>query len=347
MEFLTIGQTNIKVSRIALGTWAIGGWMWGGSDEKESIDTVHAALDAGINLIDTAPVYGFGRSEEIVGKAVKAYGSRDKIGISTKAGLEWKNGNIFRNSQPARLAFEVEDSLRRLQTDYIDIYFVHWPDQWVPFEETARLMQALLDQGKVRAIGVSNYDVDQMEAFRTATDLHLCQPPYNIFERKIEKDIIPYCRRNEITLMTYGALCRGLLSDSMSRDRNFKGDDLRQTDPKFQKPRFSEYLHAVERIKRLAEEKYGKALLPTAVRWILDQGVDIAIWGGRRPDQLQPVKEVFGWSIDAQFKKRVEKIVSETITDPVGPEFMAPPTDNRAHSPLNDSGGSDDLQKVL
>lgn len=117
MEFVKIGQTEMEVSRIALGTWAIGGWMWGGSDKKESVDTIHAALDAGINLIDTAPVYGFGRSEEIVGKALKMRGTRDKICISTKAGLEWKDGNVFRNSQPARLAFEVEDSLRRLQTD--------------------------------------------------------------------------------------------------------------------------------------------------------------------------------------------------------------------------------------
>ena len=346
MEFVTINQAKIKVSRIALGTWAIGGWMWGGSDEKESIDTVHAALDAGINLIDAAPIYGFGRSEEIVGKAVKTYGSRDKICISTKAALEWKNGNVFRNSQPSRLAFEVEDSLRRLQTDYIDIYFVHWPDQRVPFEETARLMQALLDQGKVRAIGVSNYDVEQMEAFRTAAELHLCQPPYNIFEREIEKDILPYCRLNKITLMTYGALCRGLLSGKMSRDRDFQGDDLRQIDSKFQEPRFMQYLNAADRIERLARNMYGKGLLVAAVRWILDQGVDIAIWGGRRPDQMQPAKEVFGWSVDAEFKEQIEKIISETVTDPVGPEFMAPPTDSGRISKIADSEG-EDLKKVL
>jgi len=334
------------VSRIALGTWAIGGWMWGGSDEKESIETIHAALDTGINLIDTAPVYGFGRSEEIVGKAVKSYGSRDKICISTKAGLKWKEGKIFRNSQPARLAFEVEDSLRRLQTDYIDIYFVHWPDPPVPFEETARLMQALLDQGKVRAIGASNYNVEQMEAFRTAADLHLCQSPYNIFERDIEKDIIPYCRRNKITLMASGALCRGLLSGKMSRDRDFQGDDLRQIDPKFQEPRFSQYLKAVDSIKRLARNRYGKKLLPAAVRWILDQGVDIAIWGGRRPAQLKPVPEILDWSIGSEFKEQVTKISSEIITDPVGPEFMAPPADGNTNSDISDPV-EEDLTKVL
>jgi aryl-alcohol dehydrogenase-like predicted oxidoreductase len=227
-------------------------------------------------------------------------------------------GKVFRNSQPARLAFEVEDSLRRLQTDYIDIYFVHWPDPEVPFEETARLMQALLDQGKVRAIGVSNYTVEQMEAFRTAADLQLCQPPYNIFERGIEKDMMPYCRENEITLMTYGALCRGLLAGKMSPERSFRGDDLRKIDPKFQEPRFSQYLKAVDSIRGLAKDMYGKELPATAVRWVLDQGVEIAVWGGRRPHQMQPVKEVFGWSIDSEFKRQVEKIISETITDPAG-----------------------------
>ena len=338
MEFVKIGQTNMEVSRIALGTWAIGGWMWGGSDEKESVDTVLAALDAGINLIDTAPVYGFGRSEEIVAKAIKAYGHRDEIRISTKAGLGWKEGKVFRNSQPARLAFEVEDSLRRLQTDYIDIYFVHWPDPQVPFEETARLMQALLDQGKIRAIGVSNYTVEQMEAFRTAADLQMCQPPYHIFERGVEKDIMPYCRENEITLMTYGALCRGLLSGKMSPERSFRGDDLRKIDPKFQEPRFSQYLKAVDGIRGLAKDLYGKELP--------DQEVEIAIWGGRRPHQLQPVKEVFGWSIESEFKRQVEKIISETITDPAGPEFMAPPTSEGSTVDMG-AAVEDDLKKVL
>jgi aryl-alcohol dehydrogenase-like predicted oxidoreductase len=186
-----------------------------------------------------------------------------------------------------------------------------------------------------------------MEAFRTGSAPHLCQPPYNTFERGIEKDLMPYCRRNRITLMTYGALCRGLLSGNMSRDRDFQGDDLRQIDPKFQKPRFNQYLKAVERIKRLAREIYGKQMLETAVRWILDQGVDIAIWGARRPHQLQAVKEVFGWSIDAEFKRQVEKVISETINDPVGPDFMAPPSEENQTNIDTDDLVKDDLKKVL
>lgn len=325
MEMVTIPGTDIEVSRIALGTWAIGGWMWGGTDEKASIATIHAALDKGVNLIDTAPVYGFGRSEEIVGRALKQYGQRDRIRISTKAGLEWQNGKISRNSLPSRIAEEVDDSLRRLQTEVIDIYFIHWPDPKVPFEETARLLESLKDQGKIRACGVSNFSPGQMDAFRNAANLQLCQPPYNMFERGIENDVLPYCKENGILLMTYGALCRGLLSGKMTPDREFPGDDLRNHDPKFKSPRFGRYLMAAARLKQLARDSYQQTLLAAAVRWVLDMGVEIAIWGGRRPDQMDPIEDVLGWQVDKDFKLAVDEILYEVITDPVGPEFMAPP----------------------
>jgi aryl-alcohol dehydrogenase-like predicted oxidoreductase len=325
METITIPGTDMAVSRIALGTWAIGGWMWGGTDEKASIDTIHAALDKGVNLIDTAPVYGFGRSEEIVGRAVKQYGRRDRIHISTKAGLEWKDDQVFRNAAPSRIAQEVEASLRRLQTDVIDLYFIHWPDPKVPFEETARLVESLKDQGKIRACGVSNFSPEQMDAFRRAADLQLCQPPYNMFERGIEGDVLPYCKAHDIALMTYGALCRGLLSGKMTPDREFPGDDLRNHDPKFRSPRFGHYLMAAARLKQLARDTYQRRLLAAAVRWVLDMGVDIAIWGGRRPEQMDPIEDVTGWKIDKAFKLAVDEILLETIPDPVGPDFMAPP----------------------
>jgi len=325
METVTIPGTDLEVSRIDLGTWAIGGWMWGGRDEKESIDTIHAALDRGITLIDTAPVYGFGSSEEIVGQALKKYGQRDRICISTKAGLMWDGGKPFRNAHPNRITREVEDSLQRLQTDVIDIYFIHWPDPAVPIEETARVVDALRDQGKIKACGVSNFDPEQMERFRSATDVGLCQPPYNIFERQIENDIMPYCKDHGIALMTYGAICRGLLSGKMSAIRQFGGDDLRKVDPKFQSPRFEQYLEAANRMETLARDLHDKSLLAAAVRWVLDMGVEIAIWGGRRPIQMEPIAEVLGWHVSDDFKQGVDRILSETIQDPVGPEFMAPP----------------------
>ena len=329
MEFAAIAGTSLKVSPVAIGTWAIGGWMWGGTDEAESISTIRAALDHGINIIDTAPAYGFGRSEEIVGKAIAEANLRSRVLIATKGGLEWEAGRVFRNASRARIMREIEDSLRRLRTDYIDIYQVHWPDPLVAIEETAEAMQTLFRQGKIRAIGVSNFSVSQMEQFRRVAPLHVLQPPYNLFERGVEADLLPYCRKNKIATFGYGALCRGLLSGRMRPNTVFAGDDLRRTDPKFREPRFAQYLNAVQRLDRLAKERFGKRVIALAVRWMLDQGVTTALWGARHPDQLQPVDEVTGWRLDAAAKTEIDRILQETIIDPVGPEFMAPPARRR------------------
>jgi aryl-alcohol dehydrogenase-like predicted oxidoreductase len=299
--------------------------MWGGTDEAESIKTIHAALERGVNLIDTAPAYGFGRSEEIVGRAIAENQLRSRVVIATKVGLEWKAGKVFRNASRDRILREVEDSLRRLRTDYIDIYQVHWPDPLVSIEETAEAMQTLFDQGKIRAIGVSNFSITQIERFRRVATLHVVQPPYNLFEREIETELLPYCRQHGIATLTYGALCRGLLSGELQADAHFHGDDLRLTDPKFQSPRYAEYLGAVRRLDQFAMDHYGKRVLHLAVRWLLDKGITAALWGARRPDQLQPVDEVFGWSLDVAAKAEIDRILRETIADPVGPEFMAPP----------------------
>jgi aryl-alcohol dehydrogenase-like predicted oxidoreductase len=326
MEFVDIPGTSMRVSRIALGTWAIGGWMWGGSNESDAISTIHAALDRGINLIDTAPVYGFGRSEEIVGKALAAGGRRKRVFIATKVGLDWKDGKPFRNARKARIIKEAEDSLRRLQTDVIDLYQVHWPDPHTPLAEVAEAMGELHRAGKVRAIGVSNFSPAQMEEFRKVAPLHTAQPPYNVFERAIEQDVLPYCRDRDIAVLAYGSLCRGLLSGSMSESSSFTGDDLRKNDPKFLAPRFAQYLAAVEKLDRFAREHYGRRVIQLAVRWVLDRGeMNIALWGARRADQLAPIADVVGWHIDSSAMAVIEQILQATIRDPIGPEFMAPP----------------------
>ena len=325
MEFATVPGTSLKISRVGLGTWAIGGWMWGGTDNEESIATIRAAVERGVNLIDTAPAYGFGRSEKIVGRALSSDQLRSRVVIATKTGLEWKNGKVFRNASRARILREAEDSLRRLQTDYIDIYQVHWPDPLVPIEETAEAMQVLFGQGKIRAIGVSNFSVAQIERFRHVAQLHVVQPPYNLFEREIEAELMPYCRQSGLATLTYGALCRGLLSGKLKQNARFEGDDLRQTDPKFQPPRYAQYLAAVQHLDQFAKDSYGKRVIHLAVRWLLDQGATTALWGARHPGQLQPIDEVFGWSLDPAAKAEIDRILRVSITDPVGPEFMAPP----------------------
>lgn len=326
MEFIDIGDSGIRASRIALGTWSIGGFMWGGTEEKQALDTIRTALDRGITTLDTAPVYGKGDAERLVGRVVSEV-RRDDVVLATKAGLEWdEEGNIVRNSTPERIRVEIEDSLRRLETDFVDLYQVHWPDPLVPFEDTAAELEKLRDEGKVRAIGVSNYSPAQMDRFRKVAPLASSQPPYNLFERGIEDGVLPYCLEHEVTVLAYGALCRGLLSGKMSKDRQFEGDDVRRQDPKFQGERFEQYLEAVEKLDRLARERWDRRVIHLAVRWLLDRGVGIALWGARKPEQLDPIDGMTGWTVDAAAQQEIDRILIDTVEDPVGPEFMAPPT---------------------
>jgi len=324
IETIEIEGINTPVSRIGLGTWAIGGWMWGGTDDVTSIATIRRAVESGINLIDTAPVYGFGHSEEVVGKALK--GIRDDVVIATKVGLEWSNGKIWRNSTAARIRIEIEDSLRRLRTDRIDLYQIHWPDLQIPHEETAAELEELRRDGKILAIGVSNYSPTQMDRFRQNAKISTVQPPYNLFERAIEQDVLPYAKQHGLTVLAYGALCRGLLSGRMRANTHFSGDDLRKSDPKFQQPRFQQYLAAVNALQKFAHERHGKQVLALALRWILDQGPTVALWGARRPDQLNGIDAAFGWTLSAEDLDQINVLLAKNITDPIGPEFMAPPS---------------------
>ena len=238
------------------------------------------------------------------------------LGAST-AYVESTLGQIYK---------EIDDSLRRLRTDVIDLYQVHWPDPAVQIEETAGAMADLKRAGKIRAIGVSNSSPAQMETFGKVTPLQAAQPPYNLFERGIERDVLPYCRDRNIVTLAYGALCRGLLSGRMTRQTRFSGDDLRNSDPKFQAPSFAQYLEAVERLERFAQENYGKRVIALAVRWILDrQPSTIALWGARRPEQLAPVSELEGWHVGESAMTEIDRILEASIDEPLGPEFMAPP----------------------
>ncbi|WP_075596337.1 aldo/keto reductase [Novacetimonas hansenii] len=324
-DTLIVPGLKRPVARIALGTWAIGGWMWGGPDDRQAIATIHEALDVGIDLIDTAPVYGFGHSEEVVGEALSG-GRRDKVAIATKVGLDWHDDHKpFRNTSATRINKEIEESLRRLRTDHIDLYQVHWPDTAVPMEETARALEKLVTQGKVLALGVSNFSIPQIEEFRKFAPLSAIQPPYNLFEREIERDILPYAIENRLAVLAYGPLCRGLLSGRMTPETKFGSDDLRGSDPKFQPPRFAQYLAAVAALRDFARERHGRSLLALAIRWVLDQGPTIALWGARKPEQIAGVRDALGWSLSEQDRKDIDAILVRTVRDPVGPEFMAPP----------------------
>jgi len=327
MEFTEIHGIQNKVSRIGLGTWSMGGSLWGGFDEQESIKTVHRALDQGINFIDTAPAYGEKyASEKMLGKALKAYRQRDQVILATKFGLVANNGGIVRNTGKSSILKEIDASLKSLQVDYIDLYQVHWPDPLTPISETAETLKYLKDQGKIRAIGVCNYSVEQIQEFRKSAPLETCQLPYNLFERELEESVIAYCLKENIALLGYSSIARGLLSGKMKKERKFQGDDFRKSmDPKFTEPRFSQYLNGAALLDEWVTKTYNRPLIALAVRWSLDQGIHVALWGARKRDQLDQLEAVFGWTLKQEDFQAIEKIIQETVKDPIGPDFMAPP----------------------
>jgi aryl-alcohol dehydrogenase-like predicted oxidoreductase len=321
----TAKVAGVEVSRIGLGTWAIGGSEWGPVAEDAAIATCLSAVERGINLIDTAPIYGRGRAEEIVCKVMRAHGRRDAFFIATKAGLQWNERGVFANSTPERLRREIEDSLRRLGTDYIDLYQVHWPDTLVPVAEVAGVLAGFQREGKVRALGVSNFNAAQMQEFRSVVPLASDQPPYNIFERDIDRETLPWCAANGIAVLTYSSLCRSLLGGRMHRGMTFEAGDIRAVDPKFQEPRFDQYITAVERLTELARFRFGKSMAQLAVRWVLDRsGITVALWGARRPDQLDAAAGVMGWKLDPATMTEIDRIVAEAVTHSVGPEYLTP-----------------------
>lgn len=326
MEFTNISGIDMPVSRVGLGTWAIGGTFWGGSDEENSVKTILKALDSGVNLIDTAPVYGYGFSEEVVGRAIREHGSRDKVVVATKAGLEWQDGKIRRNASSIRLRQELEDSLKRLKVNVIDLYQIHWPDPGTPLEETAEKMLQFQKEGKIRAIGVSNFSTVEMERFGKVVPFQTAQPPYNLFERDMEKAVLPWCRQRDVTILGYGALCRGLLSGRVGLGTEFHEGDIRRVDPKFQPPRMNRYLKAVGELDALAREKLGKRVIHLALRFVLDSlPGGVALWGARKPEQLGPLEECFNWNLDCSAMSEIDRILKENIEEPIDAGFMAPP----------------------
>jgi len=329
METTTIA--GVEVSRFGLGTWAIGGSEWGEVSEQEAVAAILSASERGINLIDTAPIYGHGRAEELVGKAVRQHGHRDAFYVATKTGLDWSHGNCESNSTPARLRQELEDSLRRLGIDCIDLYQVHWPDTRTPIAETASLLSEFVQEGKVRSLGVSNFSVAQMEEFRRITPLASNQPPYNIFERGIDQPhadapaVLPWCAANGISVLTYSPLCRSLLGGHPRPGSSFDSHDIRHVDPKFQEPHFTQYRTAVERLATFAQEHFGKSVLELAARWVLDRpGVSTVLWGAKRPTQVVSIDGVLGWHLDADAMTQIDQIVFSSVLDPVGPEYLKP-----------------------
>lgn len=301
MEKRALGKSALPVSPIAFGAWAIGGWMWGGADKKDAIRAIHACLDQGVTSVDTAPIYGFGQSEEIVGEAIK--GKRDSYEILTKCGMRWEDtrGDYFfttnDNSGVQReihtysgrdsIIAECEDSLRRLGTDYIDLYQVHWPDSTTPIEEAMEAFRILLEQGKIRAAGVSNYSVEQMEQASSVVELSSNQMPYSMVRRDIEQDVVPWCIDHDCGILAYSPLQRGLLTGKITPDYPFAPGDNRPETPHFKINNLIKTNKFLDKIKPLAEEK-GATLSQLVIAWTLCQpGITVALVGARNEEQVK------------------------------------------------------------
>ncbi|MBN1688869.1 MAG: aldo/keto reductase [Candidatus Omnitrophica bacterium] len=327
MEYRPFGKLNFKVSPVGLGTWVMGGWLWGGARDEDSEGAIEASIEAGINFIDTAPVYGFGRSEQVVGKVIKRLGVRDRVVVATKCGLEWNetNGMIRRNSKAKRIRKEIDSSRKRLQTDVIDLYQIHWPDESVPFCETVELLGEFFVRGWIRGIGVSNFDIPHLEEGMKGGCIHSLQPPFNLFERDIENDLLSYCRKKEIAVVTYGALCRGLLTNKFDTKKVFQKGDVRVIDPKFQPGRFEHYLQVTRELKAYADS-IQVDVAAMAIRWAtLKPGVTVALAGARDAVQAKANAKACLVELTSEQMREIEKIVESGIPNPVGTEFMGPP----------------------
>ena len=305
-----LGKTGLAVSPIALGTWAMGGHVasWGHVDDNESIATIQQAEDLGINPIDTAPIYGNGHAEEIVGKAVS--GRRDDVVIATKCGLvpPERDGDLPRRDLSAkRIQRECEASLRRLRVEVIDIYLCHWPDPETPIRETMETLLTLRDQDKIRAIGLSNFGCERLAAAREFGPVHCLQPPFSMLHRRAADDLLPYCQEHQIGVISYGPLAKGLLTGKFARDATF--NDLRTQDTNFSGARFQGNLDIVDELKKVANN-YDKTIAQLAINWAASfPGIAAPIFGAKRPSQVRENVGGIGWEISREDRELIDQIL--------------------------------------
>ncbi|MBT8184475.1 MAG: aldo/keto reductase [Eudoraea sp.] len=316
MQFRKLGYSDLKLSTIGLGTWAMGGgdWKfgWGPQEDESSIKAIHAAIDQGINWIDTAPIYGHGRSETVVGKAIK--GIRDSLILATKCGRVWEGDSreIGKSLKSASIRKEVEASLQRLQIDVIDLYQIHWPEPDEEIEEGWATIGELIKEGKVRYGGVSNFNLEQLKRAQAIHPIASLQPPYNMLRREIEEDIIPYCREHQIGIVAYSPMQAGLLTGKFSKERMAKmpESDWRTRHPFFTEPHLSVHLEIVEELKELATQK-DITLPQLALAWVLrHQEMTSAIVGARKPSQITETAKAGDIQLTLAEIDRVEEILA-------------------------------------
>jgi aryl-alcohol dehydrogenase-like predicted oxidoreductase len=315
MKTRKLGNTDMEITPVGLGAWAIGGrgeWGWGPQDDQDSIATIRHAIDSGINWIDTAPAYGLGHSEQVIGQALK--GIPDKPYLFTKCSLVWdEQGTVTNNLKAASLRREVEDSLRRLQIDVIDLYQIHWPIPDEDIEEGWRTLVDLKNEGKVRHIAVSNFSVSQMERAKKIAPISSNQLPYSAVRPEIRDEILPFCEANNIGVLAYSPMQAGLLSGKMSKERiaNLPEGDWRPKSDQFQEPRLSRNLALQALMTEIAQEQ-GRTTPEVAVAWVLaNSAVTGAIVGARRPAQVDGFIGAGEFRLDGAALGRINTFIRE------------------------------------
>ena len=289
MRYITLGKTDLTVSRIAFGTWQLGG-DWGSTDVDSAAAAIRAAADNGVTFFDTAQAYGFGASEQLLAKGLKGL-PRENFVVATKGGLRKEGNGVARDASAASINAGVESSLRSLDTDYIDLYQVHWPDPNTPFVETADALAKLIAAGKIRHVGVSNFDVAQMDEFSQSLPVETLQPPYHLLHRNIEAEILPYTSAHNIGVLVYGPLAHGMLGGGLRPDTTFAPDDWRSQSADFKGNPFQHNLEHVSELAEFARRDLGITIGQLAVAWTLaNPAVHVAIVGTRNPDHVQEAR---------------------------------------------------------
>jgi aryl-alcohol dehydrogenase-like predicted oxidoreductase len=324
MKYTQLGHTSLTVSKLCYGTWQFGG-DWGSFEVREAQVAIRHALELGITFFDTAQAYGFGKSESVLGQALQPElrSRRDKIVIATKGGLRMEGNKLLRDASATSLRRGVEESLRHLGVDYIDLYQVHWPDPRTPFKETANALEQLVQAGKIRCVGVSNFDVPQMQEFEKTRKIDTLQPPYHLFRRDIEQEILPYCKAHGIGVLVYGPLAHGLLGGRYTSKTAFANDDWRSKSPAFRGELFARNLAVVERLRGLAERQ-GMTVAQLAIAWVLaNPAMDVAIIGARHPKQLSDTASAADVELSDETLREIETIMKDAVpTGGPSPEAM-------------------------
>ncbi len=327
MRYVKLGNSEIEVSVIGLGTWAIGGSAWGGTNENDSIEAIQASIDSGINFIDTAPAYGRGVSEIFVGKALK--GRRDKVVIATKCGLRWdlRKGTYAFDFAPGvpvykylgreSLEYELDQSLKRLGTDYVDLYQSHWQDTTTPISETMETFLKMKEKGKIRAIGVSNVTLEEIKEYARYGMVDSDQEKYSPIDRSVESDLLPWCRKNKVSLLAYSSMSKGLLTGKMSPDRKFSRDDTRFADPRYSAGNIKRVNMLLEKHLKSVAEKHNASYNHITTAWLIKNPGVIALCGARNKNQAMENILAGNIELDENDIKKVEAFVKEYDKNPL------------------------------